>query len=261
MWNTTSFSATTLSPACLQAPSPVYGHFGISEDCLYLNVYTPQGIDPSKESLPVMVWIYGGSFNSGASSVYNGSAIMAQAIATGKPIIFVSINYRVGVFGFPGGEQVAQAHAANLGLRDMMLSLEWVQENIWAFGGDPGYVTVAGESAGAISISQLFLQPNISTFHGAIMESGAQSTAPIDPTAEFWQQPFDLVLNYTNCSSTVSIASNSSSTNSSSTNSSAMATTSSSSSVPAIECLRALPAEVVLNAQLMVQNITRYSGA
>src|SRR6478735_1674901 len=144
----------------------------ISEDCLYLNVWTG-AIAPNKK-LPVLVWIYGGGFNSGGSNVpiYDGEA-MAK-----KGIVFVSINYRVGIFGFfahPDLTKESPYHASgNYGIMDQVAALQWVQKNIAAFGGDPDNVTIAGKSAGSMSVNCLVASPLAKgLFQKAIGESGA----------------------------------------------------------------------------------------
>ncbi|GAB3529593.1 hypothetical protein GCM10027443_09200 [Pontibacter brevis] len=129
----------------------------ISEDCLYLNVWT--GARSGKEKRPVLVWIYGGGFNSGGSAVpiYDGEA-MAQ-----KGIVFVSTNYRVGPFGFFAHPELTKESgkgaSGNYGLMDQIAALQWVQQNIAAFGGDPANVTIAGQSAGAMSVHALVASP------------------------------------------------------------------------------------------------------
>ena len=144
----------------------------ISEDCLYLNVWT--SATPSHKKLPVLVWIYGGGFNSGGSNVpiYDGEA-MAK-----KGIVFVSINYRVGIFGFfahPDLTKESPYHASgNYGIMDQVAALQWVQKNIAAFGGDPANVTIAGQSAGSMSVNCLVASPLAKgLFNKAIAESGA----------------------------------------------------------------------------------------
>ncbi|RSH92324.1 hypothetical protein EHS25_008739 [Saitozyma podzolica] len=242
-WNTTSFSATKPPPACLQNPNgTLAGSYGISEDCLYLNVYTPAGANASTAYLPVMVWVYGGGFTSGSSSYYNATFLMLEGISTGRPFIFVSLNYRLGIFGWGSGAEIAQNNAANLGLRDVTKGLQWVQENIWAFGGNPSEasgVTVFGQSAGAISISLLYLQPNLNLFSRAIMESGAQSVSPIGPTATTWQTAYNAVVSAANCSVTNTTAAGNQST---------------------FDCLKALPAQQLLAAQLKVQGMLQFAG-
>jgi len=147
----------------------------ISEDCLYLNVWT--GAGSPKEKRPVIVWIYGGGFGSGGSAapIYDGEA-MAK-----KGIVFVSINYRVGVFGFFAHPELTKEsghHASgNYGLMDQVAGLKWVRQNIAAFGGDPGNVTIAGQSAGSMSVNCLVASPLAKgLFRRAIGESGAQFT-------------------------------------------------------------------------------------
>jgi para-nitrobenzyl esterase len=133
------------------------------EDCLNLNVWTP---DPGAAGLPVLVWIHGGSFMNGSGSVgaYDGAAFARDGV------VCVTINYRMaaeGVLYLGDG-------SANLGLLDQLAALRWVQENIAAFGGDPGRVTVAGESAGAMSVTTLLSMPlSAGLFSQAIAQSGA----------------------------------------------------------------------------------------
>ena len=147
----------------------------ISEDCLYLNVWT--GAKDAKEKRPVLVWIYGGGFVSGGSGVpiYDGEA-MAK-----KGIVFVSINYRVGIFGFlahPALSKEAPYHASgNYGLLDQVAALKWVRKNIAKFGGDPANVTIAGQSAGSMSVNCLVASPLAKgLFQKAIAESGGSFT-------------------------------------------------------------------------------------
>ncbi|GAA4134229.1 carboxylesterase/lipase family protein [Actinomadura keratinilytica] len=135
------------------------------EDCLNLNVWTP---DPGGSGMPVMVWIHGGAFRngSGAVPVYNGAAFARDGV------VCVTINYRLGVEGFahlPGAP-------ANRGLLDQIAALEWVRDNIAAFGGDPSRVTVFGESAGGMSVSTL-LSLDLGLFRRAVAQSGAGSIA------------------------------------------------------------------------------------
>ena len=140
-----------------------------SEDCLYLNVFAPTEPAPPR---PVLVWIHGGAYTSGSGALYDG----AQLAAEGE-IIVVTINYRLGVFGFVDLAAVTDADVpSNLGLRDQIAALEWVRDNIAAFGGDPERVTVAGESAGSVSVSLLLTAPSTrGLFRSAIMESGSYS--------------------------------------------------------------------------------------
>jgi len=167
---------------------PIYGDMdfhsdGMSEDCLYLNVWAPAR--KSGQLLPVLVYFYGGGFVAGDGSEprYNGAS-MAR-----KGIVALTVNYRLGVFGFfshPELTQESPAHASgNYGLMDQWAALKWVKANIAAFGGDPKRVTIAGESAGSIAVSAQMASPLAKDlFAGAIGESGAVlgalSAVPLD---------------------------------------------------------------------------------
>jgi para-nitrobenzyl esterase len=150
----------------------VFQDAGPSEDCLYLNVYTPA--NATKESkLPVMFWIHGGGYAGGGSSEprHNGDFLPL------KGVVLVTINYRLGVFGFLVTDELAKegnGAAGNYGLEDMVAALQWVKGNVAAFGGDPGNVTIFGESAGSFAVSTLMASPMAQgLFHKAIGESGA----------------------------------------------------------------------------------------
>jgi para-nitrobenzyl esterase len=147
----------------------------MEEDCLYLNVWTPAR--SSSEKLPVMLWIYGGSNNVGAGSQpdYDGANLAK------KGVVVVTINYRLDVFGFLAHPELTAESgtnsSGNYGLLDQIAALQWVQRNISAFGGDPGSVTVFGESAGAFDISLLMVSPLAKgLFARAIGESGGALT-------------------------------------------------------------------------------------
>jgi para-nitrobenzyl esterase len=180
--------ADQFGPRCMQRTSPTSDYWfrsnGMSEDCLYLNVWTPA--KSSKEKLPVLVYVFGGGFQNGDGSEprYDGES-MAR-----KGMVAVSLNYRTNIFGFfvhPELTKESPHHAAgNYGLLDQVAALEWVQKNIAAFGGDPKRVTIAGESAGSISVSALMASPlSKGLMAGAIGESGAMlSSLPPKPLAE-----------------------------------------------------------------------------
>ena len=147
----------------------------MGEDCLYLNVWTAAA--SAHEKRPVLLWIYGGGFNTGgaAAPAYDGSAMAA------KGCVFVSFNYRLGIFGFfshPELSRESPTHSSgNYGLLDQIAALKWVHENIAAFGGDPGNVTIAGQSAGSMSVNCLLASPLArGLFHRAIAESGTLVT-------------------------------------------------------------------------------------
>lgn len=156
------------------APGPIQGGnppSGKSEDCLYLNVWTPA--KSAKEKVPVLVWIYGGGFGAGATSEasYNGKNLAK------KGVVLVSIAYRVGQLGFMAHPKLSEENpknvSGNYGLLDMIAGLQWVKENIAAFGGDPNKVTIFGESAGGIAVSMLCASPLAKDlFNGAISQSG-----------------------------------------------------------------------------------------
>jgi para-nitrobenzyl esterase len=167
--------AAEFGPRCMQGgiyDDMVFRDAGPSEDCLYLNVWAPQG--KGNEKFPVMVWIYGGGFQAGATSEpRQDGARLAH-----KGVIVVSMNYRLGIFGFyshPGLTAESAHHASgNYGLLDQAAALKWVHENIAAFGGDPNKVTIFGESAGSFAVSALMASPVSKDFvHAAIGESGA----------------------------------------------------------------------------------------
>ncbi|XP_063103408.1 carboxylesterase 5A isoform X6 [Cavia porcellus] len=149
-----------------------YPKLEVSEDCLYLNIYAPAHADVGS-NLPVMVWFPGGGFENGSASIFDGSALAAY-----ENVLVVTIQYRLGIFGF---FNTGDRHApGNWAFMDQLAALSWVQENIKGFGGNPGSVTIFGESAGAISVSSLILSPLAKNlFHKAIMESGVAITPNI----------------------------------------------------------------------------------
>lgn len=131
--------------------------FKQSEDCLYLNIVRPAGLD--NDGLPVAAWFHGGGLEMGgaADPRYNLSFIVEQSVALGKPVIGVGLNYRLSAFGFLVGKEAMKEGVTNLGFRDQRLALSWINENIASFGGDPQKVTIFGESSGAESVaSQIF---------------------------------------------------------------------------------------------------------
>jgi len=166
---------TQFGPRCMQRP--IFGDMGfrsngMSEDCLYLNVWTPA--KSGKERLPVLVYFYGGGFvaGDGSEARYQGES-MAR-----KGIVALTVNYRLGVFGLlahPELTKESPRHASgNYGLLDQNAALRWVQQNIAAFGGDPKKVTIAGESAGSVSVSAQMASPlSRDLIAGAIGESGS----------------------------------------------------------------------------------------
>lgn len=155
---------------------------GVSEDCLTLNVWTPA--KRNSKDLPVLVYFYGGGFVAGDASEprYNGEAMSKQGV------VVVTVNYRLGIFGFlshPDLSKEAEYKASgNYGLLDQALALQWVKDNIAAFGGNPNQVTIAGESAGSISVSYQMASPlSKNLIHGAIGESGAGINPTLAPVS------------------------------------------------------------------------------
>jgi para-nitrobenzyl esterase len=180
--------AAAFGPQCMQGrpfADMVFRSNGTSEDCLYLNVWTPA--DPPGRRLPVLVYFYGGGFIAGDGSEprYDGAAMARRGI------VALTVNYRLGAFGFLAHPELtgeSPHHASgNYGLLDQWAALEWVKDNIAAFGGDPRRVTIAGESAGSISVSAQMTSPLAKNLiAGAIGESGAliNPTLPPVPLAE-----------------------------------------------------------------------------
>lgn len=166
--------ATKFGARCMQGriySDMVFRDPGLSEDCLTLNVWAPAGM---KAKLPIMVWIHGGGFEAGSTSEprQDGHNLAKHGV------VVVSMNYRLGIFGFfTHMELAAESNrnaAGNYGLLDQTAALQWVQRNIGAFGGDPGNVTIFGESAGSFSVSTQMASPLAKgLFHKAIGESGA----------------------------------------------------------------------------------------
>lgn len=163
--------ATAFAPACLQTGVSMPGEAPprTSEDCLYLNVWAPKGAD----RLPVIVWIHGGGWMNGATAMpqYSGAHLAARGA------VVVSVAYRLGPLGFLAHPELSAESgvgaSGNFGLMDQVAALEWVKANIAAFGGDAARVTIAGQSAGGMSVSALMASPEASgLFSGAIGQSG-----------------------------------------------------------------------------------------
>jgi para-nitrobenzyl esterase len=177
-WNgvkkTQAFARAPIQNTSLAAMMGYPANF--SEDCLYLNIWTPAKAESGR--LPVLVWIYGGAFSMGATSapVYDGTHFAE------KGVVLVSVGYRVGCLGFlahPALSREGGGVSGNYGLRDQIAALQWVRDNIAAFGGDPGCVTIFGESAGGISVSMLAASPLAKgLFQRAISQSGGSFAPP-----------------------------------------------------------------------------------
>lgn len=176
--------------------SPYYSGLPESEDCLYMNIFTPA--ETPQDKLPVMFWIYGGGFNFGTittsvsdeihrseSGRYKGEALNKRGV------ILVTINYRVSIMGFAAHRELMErdGHAGNYGLLDLVAGLKWVNENIEAFGGDPNNITIFGQSAGAVSCRMLIASPltrGKRLFQRAILQSGCSLNDPEPYRATEW---------------------------------------------------------------------------
>ena len=211
--------------------------FGISEDCLWLNVYRPSGIDASAK-LPVLFWMHGGGFTMGFNFPEEGVPFASDSIAKGKPIVVVTATYRSGTWGFLAGKEVSDAGVGNLGLQDQRRAMEWVADNIEAFGGDPDKVTIWGESAGAISVFQhLVMYDGDHTYKGkplfraGIMNSG--SIVPVDPVdCPKGQKVFDTISSAAGCDG----------------------------AADRLQCLRDTPLQTLLEASTLVPTFTGYDS-
>jgi len=182
-WTTTR-DASVFGPHCPQAASS-FGTASTTEDCLYLNVYTPSTTGP----FPVMVWIHGGGLLTGESDDYDPSALVA------KGIVVVTLNYRLGPLGFlshPALTAEGAGSSGNYGLMDQQAALQWVKTNIAQFGGQDSNVTIFGESAGGLSVHSHLASPlSAGLFHKAIVQSGAYNLTPATlDVAEGWGTNF-----------------------------------------------------------------------
>ncbi|MFD5511838.1 carboxylesterase/lipase family protein [Streptomyces sp. NPDC127051] len=163
--------AVQQAPACLQfSPFGLRDPQAVSEDCLYLDVYRPRTARAGAR-LPVIVWVHGGAYSQGTGTQFGGRTM---ADLTGS--VVVSINYRLGQLGYLGLPEITgqnDRHSGSFGLMDQMAALRWTRENIAAFGGNPGNVTVSGQSAGSGSVCALLAAPSAAgLFHRAVLQSG-----------------------------------------------------------------------------------------
>lgn len=174
-------NATVGGDACPQSAQPLSFYpflsyiENMSEDCLSLRIARPADL---QKPLPVMVWLHGGGYATGQvyDQVYEPVGLVRESVASGDPVIWVATNYRVGMFGFAASEALQDAISENAGLRDQRVALQWVKDNIAAFGGDPDNITVYGQSAGSMSCAlqmSAFGGQQGAVFQKAIMISGA----------------------------------------------------------------------------------------
>ncbi|TPX09123.1 uncharacterized protein E0L32_001614 [Thyridium curvatum] len=174
----------------------------VNEDCLTLNVVRPRGVKAG-DNLPVGVWVHGGSYVMGGSRDprYDLGAIVEQSVKEQKPIVAVSINYRLQNWGFLFSKEMQNARAGNIAFKDQRMVLQWLQDNIASFGGNPSKVTIWGESAGARSLGMQLVAhdgQHGNLFQSAILESG--SPIAIFNNATGWQPYFDALVAKTGCS-------------------------------------------------------------
>ncbi|KAJ5460938.1 Alpha/Beta hydrolase protein [Penicillium daleae] len=197
------FPKMVIGHGLTQARLPPQNNYDMDEfNCLNLNITCPIGSAP-QDSWPVMVWIHGGGncVGMGSDSGYNGGPLVHFSVERDAPIVIVTINYRLGAFGFLASKEIQEDNKqagdhgfGNYGLRDQLLAYEWIKKNIRAFGGDPSRVTAAGHSAGSIDThilmsSGLFFKET--PFHQAILQSGVSSRNVL--TIERQQKRFDLI--------------------------------------------------------------------
>ncbi|KAL0576555.1 hypothetical protein V5O48_005419 [Marasmius crinis-equi] len=188
------YNATKPGPICPQPETPLFGFMEPtpikrqSEDCLRLRIARPARKE--KEKLPVMVFIHGGGNINGHiyDRTYNPEGLIRQSVANGKPVMYVAMNYRLSIFGFPVTDVLRRTNSLNLALKDQRLALEWVKEHIAYFGGDPERVTLFGQNTGALSVTHQIIAYGGTKpvpFQAAIMESSAlEPTSGSEITAE-----------------------------------------------------------------------------
>ncbi|KAJ7617191.1 carotenoid ester lipase precursor [Roridomyces roridus] len=231
-------NATVLGAACPQQKHaidlPIPKPASVSEDCLSINIIKPSFTTPFSR-LPVLVIIHSGGFEIGSNEEGSSRAnvLVERSIAAATPVIVVSANYRLSGFGFLAGKEAQAAGISNLGLRDQIFALEWVQKYITAFGGDPRRVVITGASAGGISTGLLTLennrfQPN-TLFRGAVMLSGSVLTTS---TVADGQPEYDFLVEKTNCGS----------------------------ARDTLECLRQVPYQQLMDVVDLTANVFSYSS-
>lgn len=233
--------------ACPQSPfdPPLDPEVDISEDCLYLNVYRPSSAD-SKSLLPVLVWIHGGGYTYGTGAATDGAVLVSSSYDSNKPILFVSMNYRLNSFGFLNTDDLPREDL-QVGLKDQITCLKWLKLNIQAFGGDPDKITIWGQSAGALSVATLvtylYDTSAATLFRSAIMDSGSPTSHTV-PEVNVYDRPgmpYALLLQLTGCDAPKTSPKSGSTTS------------------DQLECLRNLEYTVLLKATLKIQGTLPFS--
>ncbi|CAO1633594.1 unnamed protein product [Parajaminaea phylloscopi] len=214
--STQDFAATATKPTCWQPNGYLMGFNGDdgqrNEDCLYLNIYTPNNAERNPGKLPVLLWYFGGGEIGGTASSYNSTALEILSILAGQPIIVVTPQYRLNAFGFMAGKPYADAARAgkvdlNPGLQDVTAALDWTYENIAAFGGDPERITIAGQSSGAFNVGAQLLKDGKPgapppKYRNAIMLSGTMGSEPaFAPDSDITTKTFQRVAAAVGCAS------------------------------------------------------------
>ncbi|USP77594.1 hypothetical protein yc1106_04868 [Curvularia clavata] len=203
--------ATKPGPACPQPLGVLFAPLGLgnitetSEDCLNLNIARPKAEDrEGKGPLPVLVWIHGGSFWFGSNTEPTTApdGMIKQSVENGQPIMHVAMNYRLGFFGFGNSDSLKQEGSMNAGLRDQRAAIEWVRDNIAAFGGDPERITIAGQSSGGLAIGM-----HIMAYGGEKplpFQQGIAQSQSLEPgiTGTFARDAMAAVVDYVGCNTT-----------------------------------------------------------
>ncbi|KAL6796378.1 Alpha/Beta hydrolase protein [Trichoderma sp. SZMC 28013] len=209
----------------------------VGEDCLTLNVQRPSYIAKNAK-LPVLVWVYGGGFEQGSTQQYDFARFVNSSVTMDHPVIVVQMNWRVSALGFLGGKELKKEGNTNLGLRDQRFALQWIAENIEAFGGDPNRVTLWGESGGSMSVfNHMLINGGDHTyngkplFRGAMLNSGAAGPA-VQVDSPVAQKTYDTIVKAAGCSS----------------------------AEDTLACLRALPYEAFMDAANVIPNMFNQDG-
>ncbi|KAL4884048.1 Alpha/Beta hydrolase protein [Aspergillus karnatakaensis] len=210
----------------------------ISENCLSLRISRSRGAKPD-DKLPVVVWIHGGGHALGSASdiLYEPDGLLKRAVDDGRPVIYAGINYRLGIFGFATSKTLVERKETNVGLRDQRAALEWIRDNIEAFGGDPNRITVVGQSVGASDIGLQLLAfggTNDVPFQQAMMMSGG-------PTLNFNSDPDQVTRNTADIARQVGC----------------IAAQSDGQDPETLECLRHTPLEVLTNRSVTASRAAR----
>ncbi|KAK1225804.1 hypothetical protein PQX77_011253 [Marasmius sp. AFHP31] len=234
--NKTLYDASVRGPVCPQPPGSASIGWEQSEDCLRLKVARPEGVKMG-DKLPVMVFIYGGSMFAGSINDprHEPDSLVLQSVENGLPVVYIAMNYRLNIFGFAISDSLRANNSLNVGLKDQRLALEWVQQNIEYFGGDPERMTILGQSSGGLSVANQILAYGGSRpvpFHAAIMQSTALEPGS---TSNVTVDSFNDVVRLAGCD---------------------FGDSGSPQSSKSLDCLRALPFQTLLNYAISQRDST-----